>query len=89
MMSRAAFLVALRQTSGVWHLGALGAIRCEGQCPIQRTYRAGGYIDWASAGYRLGLSNRDADAIMDAADNRATHDPVLRQRLLNATVART
>lgn len=88
MMSRAAFLIALRQTPGTWHLEALGTIRCDGQCPIQRTYRAHGYTDWASAGYRLGLSNQDADAIMDAADNRTTHDPILRGQLLAATVER-
>lgn len=87
-MSRAAFLTALSETPGVWHLERLGAIRCQGQCPIQRTYDATRYLDWASAGYRLGLSSVDADAIMDAADNRARHDPELRQQLLAATVER-
>jgi len=100
-MTIARFLERLKETKGPWEVGPTGALRCGDNCPIT-AIASEAHPDlivnaddaWLVAD-GLGLSDRDADAIIFAADDergvdgRLLHDPYLRRSLLAVTVHRS
>lgn len=93
-MTYAAFLDKLRQTPREWTLVNLDGQACirrgtnRGQptyaCPICAVAGTSGWIYWRDDARKLGLRTHSAESIVQAADDRPSHDRAIRADLLAA-----